>query len=73
MGFTVPDAHLLALHAHQGQVDEHGRDHYLAHLRPVAEALGVTIAMNGGPATVYGPRAFAAFREFAEEADPQGG
>ncbi len=39
MGFTVPDAHLLALHAHQGQVDEHGRDHYLAHLRPVAEAL----------------------------------
>ena len=39
----------------------------------VAEALGVTIAMNGGPATVYGPRAFAAFREFAEEADPQGG
>jgi AhpD family alkylhydroperoxidase len=32
----------------------------------VAEALGVTIAMNGGPATVYGPRAFAAFREFAD-------
>lgn len=32
----------------------------------VAEALGVTIAMNGGPGTVYGPRAFAAFREFAE-------
>ena len=39
----------------------------------VAEALGVTIAMNGGPATVYGPRAFAAFRECAEEADPQEG
>lgn len=35
----------------------------------VAEALGVAITMNGGPATVYGPRAFAAFREFAEEAD----
>jgi AhpD family alkylhydroperoxidase len=34
----------------------------------VAEALGVAIAMNGGPATVYGPRAFAAFREFAEAA-----
>lgn len=32
----------------------------------VAEALGVAIAMNGGPGTVYGPRAFAAFREFAE-------
>jgi AhpD family alkylhydroperoxidase len=31
----------------------------------VAEALGVAMLMNGGPATVYGPRAFAAFREFA--------
>jgi AhpD family alkylhydroperoxidase len=30
----------------------------------VAELIGVTISMNGGPATVYGPRAFAAFREF---------
>ena len=39
MGFTVPDAHLLALHAHQGQVDKQGRDYYLAHLRPIAEAL----------------------------------
>jgi AhpD family alkylhydroperoxidase len=35
----------------------------------VAEALGVVIAMNGGPGTVYGPRAFAAFREFREQAD----
>ena len=35
----------------------------------VAEALGVAIAMNGGPGTVYGPRAFAAFQEFADEAD----
>ena len=35
----------------------------------VAEALGVTIAMNGGPATVYGPRAFATYREFAERAE----
>jgi AhpD family alkylhydroperoxidase len=34
----------------------------------VAEALGVAITMNGGPATVYGPRAFAAFREFADKA-----
>ncbi|MGY1706240.1 phosphohydrolase [Geodermatophilus sp. SYSU D00697] len=39
MGFTVPDAHLLALRAHEGQVDQHGRDHYLAHLQPIAEAL----------------------------------
>ncbi|MGY1637803.1 phosphohydrolase [Geodermatophilus sp. SYSU D00742] len=39
MGFTAPDAHLLALSAHEGQVDERGRDHYLAHLLPIAEAL----------------------------------
>jgi AhpD family alkylhydroperoxidase len=39
----------------------------------VAEALGVAIAMNGGPATVYGPRAFAAFREFAGSERPRGG
>ena len=30
----------------------------------VAETLGVVIMMNGGPGTVYGPRALAAFREF---------
>lgn len=32
----------------------------------VAEAIGVTFLMSGGPATVYGPRAFAAFTEFAD-------
>jgi hypothetical protein len=37
--FTVPDAHLLALEAHEGQVDKQGRDYYLAHLLPIAEAL----------------------------------
>src|SRR3954453_4239746 len=37
--FTVPDAHLLALEAHEGQVDEQGRDYYVAHLLPMAEAL----------------------------------
>lgn len=31
----------------------------------VAEALGVAVLMNGGPGTVFGPRAFEAFREFA--------
>jgi AhpD family alkylhydroperoxidase len=31
----------------------------------VAEALGVAISMNGGPGTVYAPRAFAAFQEYA--------
>jgi AhpD family alkylhydroperoxidase len=32
----------------------------------VAEAMGVCIQMMGGPGTVYAPRAYAAFREFAE-------
>lgn len=31
-----------------------------------AEAIGVALLLNGGPATVYGPRAFDAFCEFAE-------
>jgi AhpD family alkylhydroperoxidase len=32
-----------------------------------AEAIGVTFLMKGGPATIYGPRAYAAFCEFAQE------
>lgn len=35
-----------------------------------AEAIGVTFLMNGGPATIYGPRAYAAFCEFADAAGP---
>ncbi|MCB0962338.1 MAG: carboxymuconolactone decarboxylase family protein [Acidimicrobiales bacterium] len=35
----------------------------------VAEAMGVALLMDGGTASVYGPRAFDAFREFAD-ADP---
>jgi AhpD family alkylhydroperoxidase len=31
----------------------------------VAEALGIAIMMDGGPGTVYAPRAFAAFLEFS--------
>ena len=34
----------------------------------VAEAMGVAILMNGGPGTVWGPRAYAAFEEFAAAA-----
>jgi len=33
-----------------------------------AEAIGVAMLMNGGPATIYGPRAYAAFCEFQPEA-----
>jgi len=31
----------------------------------VAEMIGVAISLNGGPGTVWGPRALAAFQEFA--------
>lgn len=31
-----------------------------------AEAIGVTFLMDGGPATIYGPRAYAAFCEFKD-------
>ncbi len=37
----------------------------------VAETIGVAIAMSGGPGTVYGPRALAAFRSFARKTDSQ--
>ena len=32
-----------------------------------AEAIGVSIMMRGGPATIYGGRAFSAFNEFADD------
>src|ERR1700691_5585944 len=32
----------------------------------VTEMIGVAISMNGGPGTVWGPRALAAFHEFDE-------
>lgn len=38
----------------------------------VAEAMGVAILMNGGPGTVWGPRAYAAFEEFAGGAPDAG-
>ncbi|MDX1689721.1 MAG: carboxymuconolactone decarboxylase family protein [Acidimicrobiia bacterium] len=33
----------------------------------VAEGLGVALLMKGGPGTVYGPRAWAAYQEFAAD------
>jgi len=39
----------------------------------VAEAMGVAILMNGGPGTVWGPRAYAAFEEFAASLGPRPG
>jgi AhpD family alkylhydroperoxidase len=38
-----------------------------------AEAIGVTFLMNGGPATIYGPRAYAAVCDFADAADAAAG
>ena len=37
----------------------------------VAEAMGVVILMNGGPGTVWGPRAYAAYEEFARDTSPR--
>ncbi|MFC0602658.1 carboxymuconolactone decarboxylase family protein [Streptomyces palmae] len=54
----------IAAHAHAAVA--HG-----ATPQEAAEALGVTFLMNGGPATVYGARAFAAFREFHAERSGQ--
>ncbi len=34
-----------------------------------AEAIGVTFLMQGGPATIHGPRAYQAFCEFADALD----
>ena len=36
-----------------------------------AEAIGVAIMMHGGPATVYGARAFDAISEFADAVEPK--
>ena len=38
----------------------------------VAEALGVSMLMNGGPGTVYGPRAYDAFCEYIESIEAKG-
>lgn len=46
-------SHARAAHRHGATEEE------------VAETLGVVISMNGGPGTVYAPRAFAAFQEYA--------
>ena len=49
-----------------GCIAAHARGAARAGAEPeeVAEALGVAVMMNGGPGTVYGPRAFDAFMEF---------
>lgn len=52
-----------------GCIASHARGAARAGATPqeAAEAIGVTILMSGGPATVYGPRALEAFMEFHEQ------
>lgn len=50
----------ISYHAHAAAKKGATRDE-------VAEALGVALLMDGGPASVYGPRALAVFDEFAAE------
>ena len=51
-----------------GCIASHARGAVRAGATPAeaAEAVGVTILMQGGPATLYGPRAYDAFLEFYE-------
>ena len=51
---------LIAIASHARGAARHG-----ASRQQVAEALGVTLLMDGGPASVYAPRALAAFDEFS--------
>ncbi len=41
-----------------------------ATLEEAAEAIGVTLLMGGGPASIYAPRAYSAFQEFYAEFHP---
>jgi AhpD family alkylhydroperoxidase len=55
-----------------GCISSHARGAERAGATPeqAAEAIGVAVLMDGGPATVYGPRAFAAFMEFHDATQP---
>ena len=51
-----------------GCISSHARGaaRHGASAEEVAEAIGVAILMSGGPGTIYGPRAWDAYQEFAE-------
>ncbi len=58
----------IAIHDHcDGCIASHARGaaRREASAEEVAETIGVTIQMGGGPNTIYGPRAWAAYQEFA--------
>lgn len=58
------------IHGCDGCIASHARGAVRAGAtkQEAAEALGVAILMHGGPGTVYGGRAYAAFCEFADAA-----
>ncbi|HET7310907.1 MAG TPA: hypothetical protein VFJ17_06235 [Mycobacteriales bacterium] len=62
-GRELRDAIPQVFAAHARRVAGHG-----ASTQEVAEAIGVAIMMNGGPGTVWGPRAFAAVKEYQQDA-----
>jgi AhpD family alkylhydroperoxidase len=55
-----------------GCIASHARNAHRkgANRQEVAETIGVAMLMLGGPATVYGPRAFEAFEEFSGDPVP---
>jgi len=55
-----------------GQRSDSGAVRAGATREEAAEAIGVTFLMGGGPATVYGPRAYDSFCEFADAAEAGG-
>ena len=58
----------IGIHDHcDGCIASHARGaaRHGATPQEVAEMIGVTILMGGGPNTIYGPRAWAAYKEFA--------
>lgn len=57
------------VHGCDGCIASHAKAAARAGATPqeAAEAIGVSILMHGGPATIYGARAFSAFTEFAED------
>lgn len=57
-----------------GCIASHGRGAVKAGAtkQEAAEAIGVTYLMGGGPASIYGPRAYAAFCEFHDAEHPDG-
>jgi AhpD family alkylhydroperoxidase len=60
----------IAVHSGcDGCIASHARSAVRKGVTPdeVAEAIGVAIQMGGGPASIYGPRAWAAFQEFSED------